>query len=165
MSIWTARACVSTVWACLTLAVISGSMAHAAQPVQFPHNKHLALGMDCIDCHIGADVRAAAGLPSVQKCMFCHQKLATDKPEVKKVIGYAAKNQEIPWQRVYGFSSEAMVKFQHAPHFQANVVCARCHGDMTKAGVATRAVSFNMGTCVSCHRQNHASEDCAACHY
>ena len=49
----------------------------------------MKLGLACIDCHTGADIRAAAGIPSVRTCMFCHAKLARKKPEVQKVIGYA----------------------------------------------------------------------------
>jgi hypothetical protein len=139
--------------------------AFAAQPVEFPHNTHMKLGLACIDCHTGADVRSEAGIPSVTKCMLCHAKLAREKPEVKKVIEYANKKQEIPWQRVYSFSENAHVRFPHAAHYQANIACARCHGDLTKETVATRAVDFTMGTCVTCHRERNASQDCAACHY
>ena len=77
--------------------------AYAQQPVAFPHNTHSKMGLDCIDCHIGADTRAAAGIPSVTKCMLCHAKLGREKPEVKKVIDYANRKIEIPWQRVYYF--------------------------------------------------------------
>jgi len=138
--------------------------APARQPVEYSHKKHLALGLDCLDCHSGADVRARAGIPSVAKCMLCHQKLARDNSEVKKVIAYAAQNHEIPWERVYGFSPEALVRFQHAPHYQAHIACSTCHGDMTQATVAQRQVRHTMGSCLNCHRQNHASEDCATCH-
>jgi len=138
--------------------------AMARQPIEYSHKKHLALGLDCLDCHSGADIRAAAGIPSVSKCMLCHQKLATDKPEVKKVIAYAAQNHEIPWERVYGFSSNAMVRFRHAPHYRANIACSTCHGDMTQATVAQRQVRHTMGSCLNCHRQNNAPEDCATCH-
>jgi hypothetical protein len=137
----------------------------AEQPVAFPHNTHMKLGLNCLDCHSGADVRAAAGIPSVGKCMLCHAKLARQKPEVKKVIGYADKGIEIPWVRVYGFTTNAHVKFQHAPHYAAGITCATCHGDLTKATVAEPAVTHNMGTCLTCHRQKKAPEDCAACHY
>ncbi len=137
----------------------------ASQPIDFPHDKHMKLGLECIDCHTGADIRAAAGIPSVTKCMLCHAKLATGKPGVKAVIEYANKKQEIPWQRVYGFSSNAHVRFRHAPHYQANIPCATCHGDVAKATVAPLAVVFTMGTCLSCHRERHASQDCATCHY
>ena len=97
--------------------------------------------------------------------MLCHAKVAKDRPEVKKLIAYADSQREIPWERVYGFPSEALVKFQHAPHIRAKVACARCHGDMTQATTAQPLVKHNMGTCLSCHRQNKATEDCAACHY
>lgn len=137
----------------------------AQQPVAFPHKTHVQLGMQCIDCHVGADVRDTAGIPSVRKCMLCHAKLAREKPEVQKVIGYASKNIEIPWVRVYGFSPDAHVKFRHAPHYQAGVPCSTCHGDLTKATVAERTVHHTMGSCLTCHRQMHASQDCAACHY
>jgi hypothetical protein len=147
------------------IGVLCAAGAMARQPVEFPHKKHIALGLDCLDCHSGADIRASAGIPSVAKCMLCHQKLGADKPEVKKVIAYAAKNHEIPWERVYGFSPGAMVRFQHAPHYKANIGCATCHGDMTQAVTAERKVRQTMGTCLNCHRQNNAPEDCAACHY
>ena len=147
------------------LALALALSCSAAQPVAFPHNKHIRLGMDCVDCHIGADSKAAAGIPSVQKCMLCHAKLLTGDPEVKKVIAYSNQQIEIPWVRVYGFSPAAHVKFRHEPHYQAGITCATCHGDMTTATVAEIAVNHNMGTCLTCHRQKNAPEDCAACHY
>lgn len=148
-------------WLFMLFAVTS----RAEQPIAFPHNKHMQLGMSCIDCHIGADTRASAGIPSVRKCMFCHSKLLTNRPEIKKVIDYSNKNLEIPWVRVYGFSPGAEVKFKHAPHFRAGIGCSTCHGDLTKATVAERVVTHTMGSCLTCHRQKHATEDCAACHY
>jgi hypothetical protein len=146
----------------MTLSLVA---CFAAQPVSFLHSKHMLLGLDCRDCHTGADSRAGAGIPSVRVCMLCHAKLLRKDPEVQKVIAYANKNVEIPWVRVYSFSSDAHVKFRHAPHYAAGISCATCHGDLTKAGTAERTVTHNMGTCVSCHRQKHATEDCAACHY
>jgi len=139
--------------------------AVSGQPVAYSHKQHIALGLECLDCHSTADTGAAATIPSVHKCMLCHAKLATDRPEVRKLAAYAGKRREILWRRVYGFPAAALVKFQHAPHFRAGIDCARCHGDMTQATTAEPLVKHNMGTCLSCHRRNHASEDCAACHY
>ena len=135
------------------------------QPIAYSHRQHIALGLQCLDCHISADSGAAATIPSVHKCMLCHAKIATSKPEIQKLAGYANGKREVPWQRVYGFPPESLVKFQHGPHFRAKVDCATCHGDMTQATTADRLVKHNMGTCVSCHRQKKAPEDCAACHY
>lgn len=97
--------------------------------------------------------------------MLCHAKIGADKPEIKKMASYVNNRREIPWQRVYGFPEEAAVKFQHAPHVRVGVSCATCHGDMTQATTAQPLVKHNMGTCLSCHRKNKASEDCIACHY
>jgi cytochrome c7-like protein len=137
----------------------------AEQPIAYSHKIHIEHGLQCLDCHSGADTGARATIPSVSKCMLCHAKIAVEKPEVKKIAAFAAARREIPWERVYGFDPGALVKFRHAPHIRAGVQCARCHGDMTQAATAQPLVKHNMGTCLSCHRQNHASEDCATCHY
>jgi Class III cytochrome C family len=148
------------------LAAMGASALGAAdQPIAYSHKQHIALGLQCLDCHIDADTGAAATIPSVRKCMLCHAKIGTDKPEIKKLAAYAAAHREVPWQRVYGFASSAMIKFQHGPHVRAHVACATCHGDMTQAATAQVLVHHNMGTCLTCHRQNKASEDCATCHY
>ncbi|MEI9811361.1 MAG: cytochrome c3 family protein [Acidobacteriota bacterium] len=135
------------------------------QPIAYSHKLHIAKGLTCLDCHITADVQAAATIPSVTKCMLCHAKIAKDKPEIQKVAGYAEKRIEIPWVRVYEFEPNALVKFQHAPHVKKGVACANCHGDMANADTAQKLVRHTMGTCISCHRQNKASDDCSTCHY
>lgn len=139
--------------------------ALAEQPIAFPHNRHVALGLECLDCHSTADTRAAAGIPSVRKCMLCHEKLAADLPGVKRLREYAAKKVEVPWERVYRFHPSALVKFRHAPHARAKIDCTTCHGDVAKGTVATPAVEHTMGSCLACHRQKKASDDCTACHY
>jgi len=150
------------------LVILSAAEAAAApsvQPIAYSHKQHIALGLDCLDCHSAADSSAAATLPSVHKCMLCHAKVAGGKPEIKKLAAYAQSKREVPWRRVYGFPPEALVKFQHAPHARARIACGVCHGDMTQASTAELLVKHNMGTCLSCHRQYKATEDCAACHY
>lgn len=135
------------------------------QPVAYSHQVHIAKGLTCLDCHSTADTSAAATIPSVNKCMLCHGKIAVENPEVKKVIAFAESKREIPWVRVYGFEQNALVKFQHAPHVKSGVSCATCHGDMTTVTTAQPTVRHTMGTCIACHRQNQASDDCATCHY
>ncbi len=149
----------------LVMIAMTAIALRAEQPIAYSHKIHIEHGLQCLDCHSGADTGARATIPSVSKCMLCHAKIATGNAEVKKVADYAAARREIPWERVYGFDPGALVKFQHAPHIRAGVQCARCHGDMTQAATAQPLVKHNMGTCLSCHRQNHASEDCATCHY
>jgi hypothetical protein len=137
----------------------------AVQPIPFPHKTHIAKKAVCADCHESADKGPIAGIPSVKTCMICHSQIATDRPLIKQVTGYADKGVEIPWQRVYGFTREAHVRFNHAPHIRASVDCKTCHGDLAAMTVAERAVDHNMGFCVNCHKQKNASNDCLTCHF
>ncbi len=145
--------------------MFAGSRLRAQQPIEFPHNKHIAQGLECIDCHITVDTRAEAGMPSVAKCMFCHEKVATDGPGVQKLKEFAEKKREIPWIRVYQFPTSGHVIFRHAPHVRAGVECSTCHGDVAGMTVVTRQVNHTMGSCLACHREKKASQDCATCHF
>ena len=137
----------------------------AVQPIPFPHKTHLAKKAVCADCHETADKGPVAGIPSVKTCMICHSQIATDRPLIKQVTSYSEKGVEIPWQRVYGFTHEAHVRFNHAPHIRASVDCATCHGDLANQTVAERSVDHTMGFCVNCHRQKNAPNECLTCHY
>ncbi len=152
-------------WLIIITIVLSSTALGQQQPIDFPHNKHGDQGLACVDCHSTVDTGARAGLPSVTKCMLCHEKVATEGPGVTVLREYAKKKRELPWERVYGFHELAVVKFRHAPHVRAGVECAVCHGEVAKMTVATRVVKHTMGTCVTCHRENKASDDCVVCHY
>jgi hypothetical protein len=150
----------------LASVLVSLSLSAQQQPVEFPHNQHVAkAGLECIDCHITVDTRDEAGMPSVAKCMFCHEKVATEGPGVQKLRQFAEKKREIPWVRVYEFNRSGHVMFRHSPHVRAGVECSTCHGNVAEMTVATAQVKHTMGTCLTCHRQQKASEDCAACHF
>jgi hypothetical protein len=142
-----------------------GGRTKPVQPIAYTHKVHLANGMQCTDCHVGVDQGPDARIPSVNFCMTCHQVIATDKPEIKKLAAYRASGEDIPWQRVYGFEPSAHVRFNHAPHIRAGVDCAKCHGDMHTQTVAERKVDHTMGFCVQCHRENKVSVDCVTCHF
>lgn len=135
------------------------------QPIAFTHKVHLKNGMQCTDCHKGVADGPDASIPNVQLCMTCHQVIATDKPEIKKVAAYQKRGEQIPWQRVFWFYQAAHVKFRHAPHIRAGVDCAACHGDLRQETVAVRRAGLNMNFCVSCHRMHKAPTDCTACHF
>jgi len=137
----------------------------AHQPIDFPHKTHLAKQAMCTDCHETVERGPVAGIPSVKTCMICHSQIATDRPLIKQVTSYSEKGVEIPWQRVYGFTQGAHIRFNHAPHIRANVDCKACHGDLAAMTVAERAVDHTMGFCVNCHRQKNAPNDCLTCHF
>ena len=138
---------------------------HVAQPIAFTHKVHLKNGMQCTDCHKGVAEGPDATIPNVSLCMTCHQVIATDKPEIKKVAAYQKRGEQIPWKRVYWFYQSDHVKFRHGPHIRAGVKCATCHGDMSQQTVAVRKAGLDMQFCISCHRMNKASTDCTTCHF
>jgi hypothetical protein len=148
------------------MTLLSGIVVWAQeQPIEFPHNQHIAQGLACLDCHSTADTGAAATIPSIYKCMLCHEKIATDGPGVTALHAYAEQRREPPWVRIYGFGKTAHVKFRHAPHVRKGITCQSCHGQVQEMTTAQPAVRHTMGTCVTCHRQNQASDDCTVCHY
>ena len=136
------------------------------QPIAYSHQLHLNdVGLTCDFCHDSAARGPIARIPSVETCMFCHSGVATDSPEIQLLTSYYDRGEEPPWQRVYGWTEEAHVLFNHAPHIRAEVDCATCHGDMTQATVAERVVDHTMSFCVDCHNQRQASVECLTCHY
>ena len=121
--------------------------------------------LECTSCHEGVTQGPDAGIPSVSFCMACHQAIAVDNPEIKKLTAYADKGQDVPWQRVYWFYPERHVRFWHSPHINAGVNCKECHGDLSQQTVAVRSKDLNMNFCLSCHRAKGVSVDCTTCHY
>jgi hypothetical protein len=136
------------------------------QPIEFPHNIHIEKGVGCTEyCHESVTKGPRAGLPSVNTCMICHAAIAADKPRIQQITALQDKGLDLDWQRVYGYTQAAHVRFNHAPHIRANVECATCHGDVAHQTVAQRNVDLHMGFCVNCHRQKQAPNDCLTCHF
>lgn len=55
--------------------------------------------------------------------------------------------------------------FSHVRHVSdAKVECARCHGDVTKADTVTLEVEHTMRSCMDCHRERKATNECNVCH-
>lgn len=133
------------------------------QPVAFNHKVHVE-GLECLDCHTGAAQGPDAGIPSVSFCMSCHQAIAVDNPEIKKLTAYADKGQEPPWEPVFWFYPGAHVRFRHAPHVRNGVDCKECHGDMSQRTVAVRTKDLSMKFCLDCHKAKGVSVDCIVCH-
>ena len=143
-----------------------GIRPEATQPIAYQHQPHIQkVELQCVYCHTGVETGPVASIPGVNFCMGCHESMATDKPVIQQLTGYWNRNEEIPWQRVYGWVEEAHVRFNHAPHVKAEVACATCHGDVANMGVAERVVDHSMGFCITCHQQRQVSNDCLTCHY
>ncbi len=135
------------------------------QPVPFSHRIHAGVkAIDCRFCHPHAERGTRAGIPSLEKCMFCHEQVIPMNPWLVAEREHYANKIPIVWDRV--FYVPDYVKFRHQPHVKwAAINCDHCHGPVqTLDRLKTR--HFKMGFCLSCHRSHHAITDCyLTCHH
>ncbi|GIV82885.1 MAG: cytochrome c3 family protein [Armatimonadota bacterium] len=133
------------------------------QPIAFPHKTHVqVVNLKCENCHLYTDKGRQAGIPSVQKCMECHQAVKTESPEIQKLTKYWEENREIEWAQIHKVPE--YVYFSHKRHVTKGIPCETCHGQIGYEMVVHKAKSLSMGFCVTCHRQNNAPVDCYTCH-
>ncbi len=162
------------------LSASGGTAAPAPdQPIPFDHSIHAGdLGIACEFCHRGVGEQAAATIPSLEQCMFCHSVVATDREPIQQLQAAYESGAGIEWARVHRLPDH--VRFVHLPHIAAGIECSTCHGDVADMTVLKQVVNLNMGTCMGCHRNTNdasigannphpidpdfASLDCAICH-
>lgn len=133
------------------------------QPLAFSHKQHAGdNAIPCLYCHRTAPTGNGAGIPAVADCRACHLYIATDSPEIRKLMDYWEKREPVPWVRVYGLPDH--VYFTHMMHLRAGLACSTCHGEVAAMEQITRTAELEMGWCLNCHRQQHASIDCWTCH-
>jgi hypothetical protein len=149
------------------LLLAASTLAAPLQPIAFNHETMVQKGVSCLFCHPNAIKSPVAGMPSVEKCMGCHDVIATDEPEeINKLAGYWERQEPIPWVRVNRLPR--FVYFSHQVHIVAGGLnCERCHGDVGHMAEARPVVNMNMGWCLSCHQQQANAQqliDCVVCH-
>src|SRR5262245_5369328 len=149
------------------------------QPIQFSHKHHAGLyQIDCQYCHSGTDRSPAAGVPSVELCMGCHQQFPPSYDELEgiRTLKEHWKDQTpVEWIQIHRLPE--YVQFQHLAHVRRGIACQQCHGkveEMDKVYLAPDTKwwpwllptqKLEMGWCIQCHRENGASQDCVTCHY
>ncbi len=165
---WIPAGLVVIVAAVVVLLVVQTNKAKAAsvQPIAFNHEVMVQMGIDCQFCHTDARRSMAAGMPSVQKCMGCHQVIDPTNAEIQKVAQYWKNDEPIPWVRVNQLPR--FVYFSHEVHVTAaGLDCSNCHGDVGHMAIAQPVVKMDMGWCLSCHeKQANAPQlmECITCH-
>ena len=166
--------------ACLSHAAAEDeSTPGAVQPLQFSHKLHAGLyQIDCQYCHSGTDRSPAAGVPSVQLCMGCHQQFPPSYDElegIRTLKEHWKLQTPVEWVQIHRLPE--YVQFQHVAHVRRGVPCQDCHGkveemDKVYLNPDTKwwpwllpTKTLEMGWCIQCHRANGASQDCVTCHY
>jgi hypothetical protein len=147
-----------------------GEAPTPSQPIEFNHRVHAGeKKIPCVDCHEGAETRAHASLPALQRCLACHMKPQGEKPNPReqKVRDLAAQGGPFEWVQVT--RNPAHVHFPHSMHVSvAKIPCQDCHGDVsawsTPPSKPNPALT-SMSACLACHREQGASTRCASCHH
>ncbi len=141
----------------------SATSAPVEQPIPYSHKTHVALGLQCRDCHRIADPGFAAGYPSEATCMACHAAVKIESPHIQKLATFSANGQPVPWNRVYRVPD--FVWFSHASHVEdASVGCETCHGEVASRDVLFQEEPTTMASCMECHARHSAPNDCDFCH-
>lgn len=144
------------------------------QPIPYSHQLHAGvLKVPCLYCHSGALKSRHAGIPSVEKCMNCHEVTKTESAYIKKLASIYASGEAMQWERIHNLPDHAY--FDHRPHVKAEILCQTCHGEVQEMAVVYQYMSMRMGNCLGCHRDPEdalpagsnimkGAEHCLACH-
>ncbi len=133
------------------------------QPIPFSHKVHAGVNkIPCLYCHSSAERSRHATVPAGNVCMNCHIVVATDKPNVQKLASLYQAGQVVPWVRVHRLPDH--VYFPHKWHVAKGIACQQCHGAVETMDVVKQVQPLKMGWCITCHRQNKATQECSACH-
>lgn len=154
---------------------VTGQDQGPAQPIPFDHRIHVTgLRLDCRYCHSGVERSAAAGLPSSETCVPCHNRVWRESSAFQWVRQSVSTRRPIPWVRVNRLPD--FVFFNHAIHGKAGVGCETCHGQVSEMARGRQATPLTMAWCLDCHRDPgrvgrslpaeriRAITTCTACH-
>jgi hypothetical protein len=162
------------------LADVAIAKSPADETIRFNHQKHVAAGAQCIFCHPGVLDGPVATLPSLAKCVGCHQNIQVTSGEGEVTVANSGQagvdilmrhwEEGIPlrWEKTH--DQPDFVYFTHQPHVTAGVNCESCHGDVGQKTVARPAYRINMGFCLHCHRKQSPQKtsrlvSCSTCHH
>jgi hypothetical protein len=139
------------------------SISGIEQPIAFSHRVHAGhKAIDCRFCHPYVERSTYPGIPPVEKCLFCHNYIIANHPEIRKEHEYFDTGTPTPWRKV-NFVPEHVL-FNHQRHIRQEIECTSCHGRV-EAMDRVRGRDFRMGFCLECHRSRGANLDCwLACH-
>ncbi len=167
LPVWLLRTLISGLLLLFFICLPQQAEAEApVQPIEFPHNIHTAStdndgnAINCLYCHSYARRSPVAGIPTLAKCMGCHNYIATDKERIQQLTQYWKEGKPIPWKKVHDLPD--FVYFTHERHIQRFVfkmgqpvqqVCGYCHGDIKTMTVAEKRRPLTMGWCLKCHEQ------------
>lgn len=170
-AVWTNRGPVAWISLCVVLVLgflfffyaSPAARIGAAQPIPFSHRLHAGhKAIDCRFCHSYVARSIHPGLPPVEKCLYCHNYIIAQHPEIQKEHNYFNTGTPTPWVKVFYIPEHVL--FNHQRHIRKEIACESCHGNVKQMD-RLKGQRFKMGFCVQCHRERKANLDCwLACH-
>jgi len=133
------------------------------QPIPFSHRVHVTTKrLSCLVCHSEVARSSRAGIPPLETCMLCHQRIIRSYPFIAQLREHFRDNRPVVWQRVNWVPE--FVYFNHSVHIQRGLDCSLCHGEVSLMDRVVAAHKFQMGFCIGCHKKNRVTHDCFTCH-
>lgn len=136
------------------------------QPIPFSHRIHVGIKeIDCRFCHTTVAEGRHAGLPPVEKCLYCHEFIIPEHPWIRELQGFADRGEDLPWQKVFYLPDH--VYFSHEQHIRGGISCDECHGQVQTMDRIVEANNLQMGFCIDCHTDQERATpilDCLNCH-
>lgn len=140
-----------------------GQPVAPVQPLPYSHKTHVALGLQCRNCHVNPEQGPLMTFPAAATCMTCHATVAADRASIQKLAAFATSGTEVPWVRVYKLPD--YVYWTHATHIQSNITCEECHGPVARRDVIAQETNIvTMAGCMTCHNKRQVYTDCGDCH-
>ncbi len=151
-------------------------------PLRFFHDKHLAEGVECVDCHsdVAESTRASDNLlPAASVCADCHyveDGKEADPPSACATchLNYTGEYDGFdPHEEASKVTKAPAVvvipnpnlQFNHKVHIDREIACTTCHEKLDTIAVAAPVNAIPvMGKCLECHDGKQAPSDCSTCH-
>lgn len=133
------------------------------QPIPFSHRVHVNdKKISCFFCHPEAMQSARAGVPPLETCMLCHDRIAVTYPPIEKLRSHYFAGTPVLWARVHILPE--FVYFDHSLHIRRQIDCGYCHGNVAQMDRVVLQQKLEMGFCMECHKRTKTSHDCYICH-
>jgi hypothetical protein len=140
-----------------------GTKIGAEQPIPFSHRVHVGVKeIQCQFCHPYVGRSINPGLPPVEKCLYCHNYIIANHPQILKEHRYYNTRTPTPWKKANYLAEHVL--FNHQRHIRKEIACKECHGEIETMD-RIRGKYFYMEFCIKCHREKKVNLGCwLACH-
>ena len=114
----------------------------------FDHASHLDKGLECIDCHEGAEDEDEAGMPEWDFCLECHEDLDEERGEGEKLADLFMDPDGTPrWHNVTAQDEDVI--FSHTTHVASDVACGDCHSGIEQSMRVSFDLRQDMDDCMT----------------